>query len=117
MIVVTLLLPSSAESGPATAAAEEVVTPLQPVNSAPVVSEPVSESVISTEPATPAVSLQSQIDAHLAVGEFAPALKLAEQADSPAEKTKLMTQVAMTQAKMGERKAALNSVSRIPVPE
>ncbi|QDU81469.1 hypothetical protein Pla110_32110 [Polystyrenella longa] len=131
MIAVTLLLPSAAESGPTeiTTNSAEIVTPQpavnEPANSAPnftapvttLVTEPGSEPFISSEPAAPTKSLQSQIDAHLAVGEFAPALELADKAETPVAKTKMVSQVAMAQIKTGDTKAALNSVSRIPVPE
>ncbi|MAT14346.1 MAG: hypothetical protein CMJ46_03655 [Planctomyces sp.] len=118
MIAVTLLMPSAVDSTPKAVAAEEPQSTIERVTPTPAPAESVFTDAAapgnSVASEAPVASLQNQIDAHLAVGEFAPALKLAEQAPAPAEKAKLVTQVAMAQAKSGEPKAAMASVGRIP---
>ncbi|MEZ6048119.1 MAG: DUF1598 domain-containing protein [Planctomycetaceae bacterium] len=122
MIAVTLLLPNSAQSGPKQVAEEQspaVTNPAAPQEAAQPLPEVQTLKSSPSEPfaPAPATSMQDQVDAHLAVGEFAPAMQLAEQAANPAEKTKLIQQVAMAQARSGDAKAAMTSVRRIPLPD
>ena len=61
--------------------------------------------------ATPAMAadLASQVQAHLAVGEFAPAIKLANEAGDRAESDRLLRRVAVAQARSGNHRAALHT--------
>jgi hypothetical protein len=65
--------------------------------------------------ATPAMAadLASQVQAHLAVGEFAPAIKLANEAGDRAESDRLLRRVAVAQARSGNHRAALHTAQSL----
>ena len=58
-------------------------------------------------------NLPAQVQAHLAAGEFAPALRLAQQAPDRAAADDLLRQVAAAQAAAGHRRAALSTAADI----
>lgn len=77
---------------------------------APVEAEPVVDA--ETEPSQEA-SPQELIEAQLAAGEFAPALKLAESVEIPAERAVLLMQIASAQVGAGDFDAAQATLGRI----
>ena len=56
------------------------------------------------------------IAAHLAAGEFGPALDVAQATEDPAERTRLIEQVVTAQVQAGEFQAARTAARRIPEP-
>lgn len=58
--------------------------------------------------------LATQVDQHLAAGEFGPALKLAKSAASADQRADLLKRVAVAQQAAGEQDAAMGTVRQIP---
>lgn len=91
-----------------------------PVKTVPVklvaVAEPVNDS-----PKNVAVDLRQarleQVRAHLAAGEFGPAMDVADSEKTAAEKTVLLKEIAAAQMKTGEFQPALATIRRIPLRE
>jgi hypothetical protein len=71
-----------------------------------------STTVLAAEETSPP---QVAVDAHLAAGEFAPALDLAERATDPAERSRLLARVANAQQEWGEPAVAWRTARRAPV--
>ena len=68
-------------------------------------------TVTSAPAAQPAAD--DALRAHLAAGEFGPALALARQAANPQQRDAMLAQVALAQAQAGARDAGLRSTAEI----
>jgi len=70
-------------------------------------------SATTAHAAAPPVAPETLLQAHLAAGEFAPALAIARRAPTPQQRDAFLAQVALAQAQAGARDASLRSTSEM----